>query len=309
MNEIVKYDNYMNSLKFSSFTTVDLNFFMTLCSRMREKGTRKICLSFEELRELTNYKKSNSVSQFASDLEKMNEKLIKVTCKLRIGSETIMFVLFPTFRINEDEQTLTVSVNEDFKFILNEITKNFTRFELNEFVHLDSKYSKNIYRLLKQFRTTGKYEVSIQDFREKVDCPESYSAKYVMDLIIKPSLKELSSYFQDLRCEAKYARKRGRPVIGYIFTFTPEAIKNDTEQHGLKSKNMPDKKKSTAGNRLDEYRSYHQRTYDYENLEKQLAERTDRSVDSLSNEDLEKIKNLLNSQLYAELLYPSKNAD
>ncbi len=270
MNEIVKYDNFMNSLKFAGFTTLDLNFFMVLCSRMRDKGTQEIIFTFEELKEITGYKQT-SIKKFVSDLERMNEKLMKITCKLRIESKSIMFVLFPTFVTDDNEQTLTVSVNEKFKFILNEITKNFTRFELNEFIHLESKYTKNIYRLLKQYRSTGKYEVTIKDFREKVDCPESYSNKYVMDLIIKPSLKELNNYFQNLKCEPQYAHKRGRPVTGYIFTFTPEIIqKSEAEQCKQKEKNTPGKNRSS---RTTAFHNFKQRTYDYDALEQELLNR------------------------------------
>ena len=117
MNEVVKYDNYMNNLNFSKFNQVDMNFLLALCNRMKDKDTQKISLTFDTLRELTNYKKSNSINQFADDLEKMNEKLMRVTCKFRTQTETIMFVLFPTFKINRDKQLLTVSVNEEFKFI------------------------------------------------------------------------------------------------------------------------------------------------------------------------------------------------
>ena len=222
MNEIVKYDNYMNSLKFTGFTTTDFNFLMALCSRMRDRETNKITFSFSELRSITEYKKSNSIKQFVTDVKKMNDKLMKITCSLKTETEIVMFVLFPTFIINLNEQTLTVAVNEHFKFILNELVKNFTRFDLNEFVKLDSKYSKTLYRLLKQFKTTGKYEIRLDDFRKRMDCPESYSNKYVMDLIIKPSLEELQHYFTDLQCTVQYAHKRGRPVEGYIFTFNPE---------------------------------------------------------------------------------------
>ena len=177
MNEIVKYDNYMNGLKFTGFTTTDFNFLMALCSRVRDMGTNEITFSFEELRSITNYKKSNSVKQFIKDLERMNEKLMKVTCKLRTETKIIMFVLFPTFEIDIEKQELTVAVNEKFKFILNELIKNFTRFDLNEFVQLDSKYSKTLYRLLKQFKTTGVFEIKLEDFRKRVDCPVSYSTK------------------------------------------------------------------------------------------------------------------------------------
>ncbi len=224
MNEIVKYDNYMNGLKFSGFTTTDFNFLMALCSRMRDSGANEITFNFSELRSITEYKKSNSIKQFVADIKKMNDKLMRITCSLETETEIIMFVLFPTFIINFNNQTLTVAVNEKFRFILNELVKNFTRFDLKEFVKLDSKYSKTLYRLLKQFKTAGIFEVKLNDFRKKVDCPASYSTKYIMDKIIKPSIKELQNYFQDLQCTVKYEHKRGRPVEGYIFTFKPEQL-------------------------------------------------------------------------------------
>lgn len=281
MNKVVKYNNYLNSLIFSNFTQVDMNFFITLCSYMKDKGTDKITFSFNELREITNYTKSNSIRQFASDLEEMNEKLMKITCKLRTEKEVLMFVLFPTFRINTEDQVLTVSVNNDFKFILNEVTKNFTRFELHEFIGLDRKYSKTLYRLLKQYRHTGYYEVSIDDFRKIMDYPENYKNKYVMDKIIKPVLKELKDYFQDLKCEPKYAQKRGRPVLGYIFTFTPEGRvhKKDLEQE---SKKNPDKNIITKNS----FANFHQRTYDYQDLEQELLNNKNFSGDTSDIENM-----------------------
>ena len=265
MNEIVKYDNYMNSLKFKGFTPTDFNFLMVLCNKLRNKDLSEITISFDELREKTDYKQT-SINKFVSDLERMNKKLMQITCRFETDSKIIMFVLFPTFIIDIDMQLLRVSVNKDFQFILNELVKNFTRFELREFVELDSKYSKSLYRLLKQYRSTGHYEVNIDEFKEILDCPETYSSKYIMDKIIKPSIEELDqkSYFQNLKCKPKYARKRGKPVTGYIFTFTPENVEN-TANHSLEDKKTAENKK--AGNRSA---NFHQRTYDYEALEKEL---------------------------------------
>ena len=228
MNDIVKYDNYMNSLRFSGFTTFDYNFLMALCNKLMDKDTTEITISFEELREKTGYTQ-HPVKQFVSDIVRMNDKLMKMNCVLEKDGTIFQFVLFPTFATDMVNRRLIVSVNEKFKFILNELIKNFTRFDLKEFVKLDSKYSKILYRLLKQFKTTGIYEVKIDDFRNKIDCPVSYNAKYIMDKIIKPSLKELQNYFQDLQCTVKYAHKRGRPVEGYIFTFKPENIKGENK--------------------------------------------------------------------------------
>lgn len=273
MNEIVKYHNYMNNLKFTGFTVTDFNFLLTLCSRLKDKGTDEVTFSFTELRILTNYKKSNSIKQFVEDLKRMNEKLMKITCSLKTETEIIMFVLFPTFAINLNKQTLTVSINERFRFILNELIKNFTRFDLQEFVTLESKYSKSLYRLLKQYRTTGKYEIEVNDFRIKMDCPESYNNKQFMQNIINRALKNLQNYFQDLKCETKYAHKRGKPVIGYIFTFTPEnrVIEADQIQDKMNKSDQSQQQKQNG------FANFHQREYDYDSLEKELLNRQNNS--------------------------------
>ena len=275
MNEIVKYDNYMNSLKFTGFTTTDFNFLMMLCSKLRDKDTSKIIISFAELRQKTGYTQ-RPVKQFVSDLERMNDKLMKVTCKLRTKTEIIMFVLFPTFRIDLDKQILTVAVNEEFKFILNELIKNFTRFDLDEFIKLDSKYSKNLYRLLKQYKSTGYYEVTLEDFRNKMEVPESYTTRDITRKVVSMALKELQNYFENLECTVKYARKKGTPVTGYIFTFVPEEkIHNgEIEQKGQKSNSKTEKSRNKIKN--SRFNNIESRNYDYEDLEKQLIVNHDR---------------------------------
>lgn len=275
MNEIVKYDNYMNSLKFTGFTTTDFNFLMMLCSKLRDKDTSKIIISFAELRQKTGYTQ-RPVKQFVSDLERMNDKLMKVTCKLRTKTEIIMFVLFPTFRIDLDKQILTVAVNEEFKFILNELIKNFTRFDLDEFIKLDSKYSKTLYRLLKQYKSTGYYEVTLEDFRAKMDIPKAYVNKHVMDKVIKPSIKELNSqeYFKNLECIVQYAHKKGRPVVGYVFTFNPEERVHNREIEQKEQKSNSEPKKSRDRIKNSRFNNIECREYDYEALEKQLLNNT-----------------------------------
>lgn len=258
----------MNSLNFKGFTKTDFNFLMVLCNELRDKDLSEIDLSFQELRLKTGYKQT-SIDQFVIDLERMNKKLMEITCHLKTESKSIMFVLFPTFEIDIDEQLLKVSVNQKFKFILNDLIKNFTRFELDEFIGLSSKYTKSLYRLLKQYRSTGHYEVDIEKFRYLMDIPKSYTNRDVMSKVINMSLKELNGPFQNLKCETKYARRRGKPVTGYIFTFTPEKRNekmdldcNKQNQNCIQNKNVQNK-----------YMDFPQRTYDYDELEKELLNR------------------------------------
>ena len=276
MNEVVKYDNYMNGLKFTGFTATDFNFLMLLCSKLRDKDISEITISFAELRQKTGYTQ-RPIKQFVSDLQRMNDKLMKITCKLQTETKIIMFVLFPTFEIDLENQFLTVAVNEKFKFILNELLKNFTRFDLDEFVRLDSKYSKNLYRLLKQYRTTGRYEVSLEEFHSKMDVPEAYTSKRMMDKIINPALKELkeSNYFKNLECIVQYAHKKGRPVVGYVFTFDPEerVHSREIEQKNQKFDSKPKKNRDKIKNLR--FNNIECREYDYEALERQLLNKRD----------------------------------
>ena len=132
------------------------------------------------------------------------------------------FVLFPTFTTDVNKRTLTVRVNKDFSYILNELTDNFTRFELKEFAELDSKYTKTLYRILKQYRYSGWWKPTVDEFRYVMDIPNSFDNKKVMSKVIKPTLNVLAEKFTDLKCEPIKAKKKGAPIERYHFTWQAE---------------------------------------------------------------------------------------
>ena len=191
MQDIVKYNNYLNCINLSSFEKRDYDIFFSLCAKVRDMEGEEVTLSFSYIKQLIEYKRGSTISEFAGELLQMNKKLGDITCTLETTSEIVMFHLFNTFRINIEKQTLKITVNEPFRFIVNGIADNFTRFELAEFVSLESKYSKTLYRLFKQFRTTGVYRCRMDDLRKVLGCPESYKNKRVMSEIIKPAVEEL----------------------------------------------------------------------------------------------------------------------
>lgn len=276
MNDVVKYHNYMNSLKFTRFTSVDFNFLIALCSRMKDKDTKKVTFSFEELREITGYTRT-SLQVFAKDIMRMNEKLIKMNCTLEQDDEVFQFVLFPTFATSVKKQTLTVAVNEQFKFILNDLVKNFTRFDLKEFIELQSKYAKTLYRLLKQWRGTGQYIFNdIDQFREIMDVPKAYSNMRIWEKIITPAVKEISKLdksFINFQCEPLYAKKRGKPLAGYKFTWQPEQppkpIHTDVESTaaGTSSRPPSQPQKTYYNKPKNQFFEFHQREVTDEELD------------------------------------------
>lgn len=237
-NEVVKYDNRINNVAFTNFTANELDIFLSICSVMKEKGEEKIELSFEKLRQLTKYTQtSNSV--FVRDLNTTYDKLIstKFSFEPKKGVYT-KFVLFTKYTIDTNNQTVQIAVNSEFKELLNEITKNFTHFELEEFTQISGTYPKQLYRLLKQWKTTGLWEVQIDEFRRLMDIPEWYQMTHIDARILKPSIKELRKLkdFENLRVTKK---KAGRKINKLIFEFNEwvqEIIIRDKSKHKTKKK-------------------------------------------------------------------------
>lgn len=262
-NDIVKYHNDLNELTFQRFGQIDFDFFMVLCSRFKDSGDNKITISFDDFKKLSGYSTKNSEARFINSLQSMNQKQLLSTGLIRDGKKIKQFVLFIEFEIDPDERTITAEVNEKYKYILNEVTRNFTRFELQEFICLESKYSKTLYRLLKQFRTTGIYRVGLEEFKRLFGVSKGYSNRLILDKIINPSVKALEKHFNNLECKPMYERKPGRPIKGYEFTFTPEEV----ARIGTTAKE-PSKKK--PGN---SFHNFEQREYD-DDFWKELENRT-----------------------------------
>ncbi len=197
--DLVVFSNHMNKMNLGILKDKELDLFMSICLKLRDEGTKKIELEFSELKELSNYEIRN-YQRFLNDLRGVNKKLLMLNCEYETETEISGFVLFTDYTIHKEERKLTVQVNEKFKYILNELTENFTKFELNQFVGLNSQYSKTIFRLLKQFTKTGWREFFISDFRELLNIPEKYRISEIDKKVLNEKIiTELSESFTNLR--------------------------------------------------------------------------------------------------------------
>ena len=125
--------------------------------------------------------------------------------------------LFTRFRVDwkEDlsDMTATVSLSPKFEYILNRLSANFTQYELAEFTNIRSTYAKTAYRLLKQWRTVGRKEFKIDEFKTLLDMPNSYKSSEIDRAVIKPILKQLSPYFEGLK-----VKKSNQTSVGIRFS-------------------------------------------------------------------------------------------
>jgi len=223
-NEIVKYDPELNTIPLRKFTPVEMNLFFSIVSRMRDKGDENVRFSFDQLKELSAYKPTAN-NRFIDDIESTYQKILGLRFGRRSkdGLYREFFVMFTEFEINghADDPYVDIKIYPKAIKLLNEL-ESWVRYALSEFRDLKSSYAKTMFRLLKQFRTTGYAYFSVADFNELLDVPKSYKSSNINQSVLKPIKEELTPLFRGLTVRKKYGKGRGKPVIGYSFTWKPE---------------------------------------------------------------------------------------
>lgn len=263
----VKYHNDVNSVSLQKFTSKELDILMTIMSRMRDHGEDEITFTFDYLKRLVRWQeRKQDTKTFALSLDRTYQKLIQ--CNIRIGGDRhwVRFVLFTRYAVDLDKQLISIRVNSEFRFVLNELSSNFTRFELEEFTGLKSSYTKEFYRRMKQFRSTGYWKVSFEEFKRLLDIPGGYLIRHIDAKVFAPIMAELSEKYH-LEIKKLYEKHgRGRPrVSGFEFTFDksplPELLETLPEEV-QKTKQKPKKSQRDMKFYESRYRDRTIRIYD-----------------------------------------------
>lgn len=247
MCEIVKYHNDFNKIQLPSFTEQEQNLLFGILTKIKEKPAgENIKLTPQELLQfstenLTNKALGNMLIVLRNKFFKADFTiLIEDTERDLIGQETIN--LFQSFILwyhksdihRKNLLRIELQVNPRFEYLMNELTANFTRFELAEFIALSGKYTKTLYRLLKQYRNTGYMRTEWEEFVRIMDIP--YTRQTDIDqFILKPAIKELAkprNLFDIERVPFKNIqyrkiKKGGNKVVAIEFRFDIENLEQE----------------------------------------------------------------------------------
>ncbi|WP_249551305.1 replication initiation protein [Streptococcus gallolyticus] len=224
-NEIVKYHNDLNTIPMRKWTAEEMNFFFAILAKAKNKGTQLLVFDTDELKKLSGFSDKHS-QRWESTVTAVSKKVLGIQYIERTETHLMVANLFSHFEIDLVNRTLEVGLSPKFEYIVNKLEANFTQYELEEFTTIRSTYAKTAYRLLKQWRTIGKKEFPIGEFKNLMDMPRSYKSSEIDRAVIKPILKELSQYFIGLKVKKIKSNKRGNPVLGYEFTWKPEKTGN-----------------------------------------------------------------------------------
>lgn len=252
---LVKYDNSINYLNLKNFTKTDGNFFFSIIGKMYDVGGNEVIFTFEEIRKMSGYTQtSNDV--FAKDLRRMSKKLASTVFEYEDDEIISFFTLFNKFTISKTKETVLVQISENFLPLLNNLKKKFTIFDLKQYIKLESKHSKRLFNIIKQWKQNGETQFyKAEELKDIFGC-ESYTNRNFINLVLNPAVKELlgKECFKNLKLViVRDEHKRGRPLKGYMFTFEPEKPQ----------KKLPEKT-------TNKFNNFAQHEYDFDVLESQI---------------------------------------
>lgn len=235
--EIVKYDNRLNNISFSGTGITDnlLKLFFTIVCKAKDNGTKDIIITFDEMKKLTKEKSHYTELQYKELVMNLYHVLLNLRIKFDSGEYFGEYNVFAGYNgaingINDSGPCVVVHVTEPALQLFNSIEKNFTRFELEEFIALPGVYSKHLYRLLKMYRHLGKYTVSMDDLKAYMDIPAGYHTRDITRRVLDPSVEILGKRipeFSGLKYRYEYYRRR---AVKAVFEWTPEKRYRDVKR-------------------------------------------------------------------------------
>jgi plasmid replication initiation protein len=225
MGKIFDYHNDLNSVPLKRFNEREIDLFFDILFYLKDSDDLQMNYNFDELKYLV---KIRDKDRFSSYLENLVGHIGKLLYKEKKGSMLTIMPLFSKFVVDTKEEFVNIKLNSEFHYILIEATKNYTKIDLIEFKKLNSSYSKMLFKFLKQFASTGVFQIKILEFKEIFGIPIAYEMMQITQHILNPCMKELKPLFPGLKLTKI---RKGRRIETLKFTFrktkfVPSVAKN-----------------------------------------------------------------------------------
>lgn len=213
--DLVKYHNDINKIKFNHFKEKEIDVLFALMLKAKDSNLEnEIVVSYAEFNNLIGEEKNKARLKNYILSTSINLKKITQVVELPNGNIEI-FGLFDKITIDVNEKNVIFKVNKDFSYMINELLGGeFTLFDLKELVALKGNYPKTLFRLLKQWESTGEYIVKLDEFVDLMGIPKTYKVFTIRQKVFKPCLEELGKYFKNLKITEL---KKGRNVETLVF--------------------------------------------------------------------------------------------
>ncbi|GAA7839126.1 hypothetical protein HpBT230_05350 [Helicobacter pylori] len=238
-NTYITYHNNANKVNLGKLSEREANLLFAIFQKLKDQGNTLIRFEPQDLKRMLNIDISN---------ERLSEVVVKLWDSIKTAdfwkiseTETSIiqenYMLFSRCKIelnkpSKDLKYLEVQLNDNYQYLLNNLGMGqYTSFNLLEFQKVRGKYAKTLYRLLKQYKSTGILSVEWTQFRDLLDIPKDYDMRSVDNFVLKIALKELRKIypFEHLSYK-KERRSHDKRKVTHIDFYFEQLPQGETKQ-------------------------------------------------------------------------------
>ncbi|GAA8335587.1 hypothetical protein HpKG99_14440 [Helicobacter pylori] len=239
-NTYTTYHNNANKVNLGKLSERESNLLFAIFQKLKDQGNTLIRFEPQDLKRMITVKSNLTNRQLLQVLKNLIDNIGSANFWIireyvengEIYENHTSYMLFKQFeiRIHKPTQTieyLDVQLNDSYQYLLNNLGMGqYTSFNLLEFQRVRGKYAKTLYRLLKQYKSTGILSVEWSQFRELLDIPKDYEMRSIDRKVLKIALKELKKIYPFEHLSYKKERrshdKRKVTHIDFYFEQLPQ---------------------------------------------------------------------------------------
>ncbi|MGL5797084.1 MAG: replication initiation protein, partial [Cetobacterium sp.] len=212
----LKHHKDFHKAQFQKLTTIQRNLTFALCYKVVNQESNLLEFDVDEIVKMTGYKPTKQGDNIYIHLKKTYDILKHISIKIDKKNGFKEFVLFTVFETFEDKAKVKIRVNEEYRYLLNQVTKPFTLQNLVEYTDIKSNYSQLMYSLFRKWDLKKEINFTLEEFRKELAIPESYNIDNITKRVLTPILKDLGRFFDDIKLEKI---KTGRKVTDLKFSW------------------------------------------------------------------------------------------
>ncbi len=244
------YHNNANKVNLGKLSEREANLLFAIFQRLKDQGNTLIRFEPQDLRRMLGIKISyDNLTRTARSMwnKIKTADFWEVRDIIVNGRECVSeknYMLFQVCEIVSDKETreflyMDIQLNTGYNYLLNNLGMGgqYTSFNLLEFQRVRGKYAKTLYRLLKQYKSTGILSVEWSQFRELLDIPKDYEMRNIDQKVLTPSLKELRKIYPFEHLSYKKERKsHDKRKVTHIDFYFEQLPQGETKQQKQKDK-------------------------------------------------------------------------
>ncbi|MFP6278247.1 replication initiation protein [Helicobacter pylori] len=252
-NAYTTYHNNTNKVNLGKLSEREANLLFAIFQKLKDQGNTLIRFEPQDLKRMIMVKSNLTNRQLLQILKNLLDNIGGANFWIirehvengEIYEDHTSYMLFKQFdiRIHKPTQTieyLEIQLNDSYQYLLNNLGMGgqYTSFKLLEFQRVRGKYAKTLYRLLKQYKSTGILSVEWSQFRELLDIPKDYKMENIDQKVLTPSLKELRKIypFEHLSYKKERRNSHDRRKVTHIDFYFEQLPQVETKQQKQKDK-------------------------------------------------------------------------